>query len=153
VRRGWIDTRHPHLSIARQCELASVSRSGWYYEPVVIAPEDDIDIMQAIDEIFTACPMYGSPRITAELKRHGVTVNHKRVERLMRAMGIEALYPKPKTSIGNIQDKRFPYLLKGFAVIRPNQLRALGAGQKVSLRTAEEKLVFILLYECEVKCW
>jgi putative transposase len=122
VRRSWIDAQNPHLSIARQCELAGVSRSGWYYEPVVILSEDELNITRQIDEIFTECPMYGSPRITEELKRRGVVVNHKRVERLMRSMGIEALYPKPKTSIGNMQDKRFPYLLKGILVLRPNQV-------------------------------
>jgi len=122
VRRGWIDAKDPHLSIARQCELAGVSHSGWYYEPMTHNTKDELEVMQQIDEIFTACPMYGSPRITAELKRRGLVVNHKRVERLMRDMGIEALYPKLKTSIGNVQDKRFPYLLKGLTVSYPNHV-------------------------------
>lgn len=121
MRQGWIDGRDRLLSIERQCALAGISRSGWYYEPDQRVMAQDLPVTRLIDEIFTAFPMYGSPRITAELRRRGYLVNHKRVERLMRAMGIEALYPKPKTSIGAPEDRRYPYLLKGLAVTRPNQ--------------------------------
>lgn len=78
--------------------------------------------MDAIDRIFTEWPTYGSPRITAELVRRHLPVNHKRVERLMRVMGLQALYPRPKTSTPHIAHPVHPYLLKGLAIIRPNQV-------------------------------
>jgi putative transposase len=78
--------------------------------------------MDEIDRIFTEWPTYGSPRITAELYRRGIRVNHKCVERLMRAMGLQALYPRPKTSIPHPSHPTYPYLLKGLQIIRPNQV-------------------------------
>lgn len=122
MRQDWIDPDDVSLTIGKQCELAGISRSGWYYEPDDETASRDLPLMQLIDEIFTACPMYGSPRITAELKRKGYAVNHKRIERLMREMGIEALYPKPKTSLGSVADKRYPYLLKDLPIVRSNQV-------------------------------
>lgn len=121
MRRGWVDPSDGTLPVSAQCALAGVSRSGWYYEPDGPSARD-LDDMGAIDRIFTACPMYGSPRIAAQMARDGRPLNHKRVERLMREMGIQALYPKPRTSVAEPLDRRFPYLLKGLAVERPNQV-------------------------------
>lgn len=84
--------------------------------------EESTSILVEIDKIFTECPMYGSPRVTAELRRRGYFVNHKRVERVMRDMGLQALYPKPKTSIAQPEDVRYPYLLKGLVIERVNQV-------------------------------
>jgi len=78
--------------------------------------------MNEIDRIFTEWPTYGSPRITAELHRRGRQVNHKCVERLMRVMGLQALYPRPKTSMPNLAHPIHPYLLKGLFIVRPNQV-------------------------------
>jgi len=78
--------------------------------------------MNLIDEIYTEFPFYGSPRITAELKRRGIKVNHKAVERLMQVMGIIAIYPKKNTSQPHPEHAKYPYLLKGLEINRPNQV-------------------------------
>ena len=78
--------------------------------------------MHAIDAIYTRLPYYGSPRITHALHRQGRSVNHKRVERLMRAMGIQALFPRPQTSQPHPAHQRYPYLLRGLTITRPNQV-------------------------------
>lgn len=78
--------------------------------------------MNQIDEIYTEFPYYGSPRIVAELARRKHPENHKRVERLMRVMGIQALYPRPKTSVPQPMHRKYPYLLKGLSILRPDQV-------------------------------
>ena len=116
-----IDREHPSLSIARQTELLALSRSSVYYRPVV--NEEEIRIMHAVDQIFTDCPFYGSRRIRYELKeRFGIRVNRKRVQRLMRLIGLEAIYPKRRTTTADKQHIKYPYLLRGLPVIRPNQV-------------------------------
>jgi putative transposase len=110
------------LSIGRQAELVGVSRSGLYYEPLV--NDEDIRIMNALDEIYTACPFYGSRRMVVELVGvHGIHVCRDRVRRLMRELGLEAIYPKkPRGSEPNQQHKKYPYLLKNLPIISPNQV-------------------------------
>lgn len=76
--------------------------------------------MQLIDEQYLRTPFYGSPRITAHLHRHGYVVNHKRIQRLMRKKGLQAFYPKPRTSRGSQARKVYRYLLRGLEVTRPN---------------------------------
>ena len=114
---------HPALSQRRQCELLGVCRSGLYYEPAPV-PQADLTLMHRIDELFTEHPFYGRRRITAALFREGTVVNHKHVGRLMRDMGLEAIYPKPKTSTPDKQHEKFPYLLRGLRIDRPNQVWA-----------------------------
>lgn len=124
-----IDTRRslvkpdPALSIVRQCELLELHRSGVYYEP---AGETglNLELMGKIDEQYTKTPFYGSRRMTAWLERQGHEVNRKRVQRLMRIMGIEAIYPKRRTSLPDEEHKVFPYLLRDVAIVRPNQVWA-----------------------------
>jgi putative transposase len=122
-KRAMIDKDHPNLSITRQCELLGISRSGIYYKPV---PEDDEDTMfkRLIDKIFTDAPCYGSRKITKELQGRGYNINRKRVQRLMREMGLEAIYPKPNTSKPSKHHKKYPYLLRKLAITRPNQVWA-----------------------------
>jgi putative transposase len=104
------------LSVRRQCELVGLNRSTLYYEP---APEtaENLELMRLIDEQYTAHPFYGSRRITQWLVRQGHEVNRKRVQRLMRVMGLEAIYPKPNLSAGR-GHKVYPYLLRGVAIER-----------------------------------
>ena len=85
------------LSIRRQCELVSVSRSGWYYEPVAESAED-LALMRRIDELHLATPFFGSRRLCQELRREGRRVNRKRVQRLMQTMGLVALAPQPPST-------------------------------------------------------
>jgi len=116
-----VEVNHPELSVRRQCELLGLSRSTFYYEPTGAAPED-LRLMRRIDELYTACPFYGSRKITEALTRCGEEVNRKRVRRLMRIMGLEAIYPKPRLSAAGRGHKVYPYLLRGVKIERPDQV-------------------------------
>jgi len=120
-RRGFIEVAHPRISIARQCELLDVCRSGYYYKPATES-ELNLMLMRLIDEHYTRFPYYGSPRMTAWLCREGYRVNHKRIERLMRKMGIEGICPKRNLSKGLDEHKKYPYLLKGLEIDHPDQV-------------------------------
>jgi putative transposase len=119
-KRALIEAEHPDLSVRRQCELIGLNRSTLYYEPASESP-DNLKLMRLIDEQYTTCPFYGSRRIAAWLGTQGHEVNRKRVQRLMRVMGLEAMYPKPKLSAGS-GHKVYPYLLRGVAIDRVRQV-------------------------------
>ena len=121
-RRVLVDRNHSELSVRRQCQLLSVARSGVYRPPPAANDDDDLALMRRIDDLFTAWPFLGSRRMTAMLRAEGRAVNRKRVQRLMRKMGIAALGPKPRTTKPAPGHKIFPYLLRGLAVERPNQV-------------------------------
>lgn len=109
------------ITIHRQCELLSLSRSGFYYIPV----EEDqfnLEIMRRIDEQYTRTPFYGARRMTKWLVEQGYPVNRKRVRRLMRLMAVEAVYPKPRLSLTSDEHRKYPYLLRGLVIDRPNQV-------------------------------
>jgi len=109
------------LSISRQCELLGLSRASYYYR----SERDDRynqRLMNLIDEQFTRLPFYGVERMTAWLNRQGHSVNVKRIRRLMRRMGLEAIYPKPRLSLSSQEHKRYPYLLSELIIDRPNQV-------------------------------
>jgi putative transposase len=122
-REALLDREHAALSIRRQCELLSIARSG-VYRPRAAAGEDDLALMRRIDELFTKWPFLGSRRLTVMLREDGLRVNRKRVQGLMRRMGIAALGPKPRTTKPEPGHKIFPYLLRGLAIDRPNQVWA-----------------------------
>jgi putative transposase len=107
--------------VRRQCELLGLSRSSLYYEPAGETSED-LRLMRLIDGQYTACPFYGSRRMTAWLIERGEEVNRKRVQRLMRVMGLEAIYPKPRLSAAGSGHKVYPYLLRGVKIERPDQV-------------------------------
>jgi putative transposase len=109
------------LSVRRQCELLGLSRSSLYYEPGGEAAED-LRLMRRIDEQYTARPFYGSRRMTIWLNEQGEEVNRKRVQRLMRLMGLEAIYPKPRLSLAGKGHRIYPYLLRGVKVERRDQV-------------------------------
>jgi putative transposase len=109
------------LSVRRQCELLGLARSNVYYRPAE-TPADDLRVMRLIDEVYTARPFYGSRRMAAELARRGEAVNRKRVQRLLRVMGLEAIYPKPRLSAPAPGHRVYPYLLRGVAVERPGHV-------------------------------
>jgi len=119
-RLALVDRDDPDLSIAAQCRLLKVARSTLYYQPAPVAP-DDLALMRRMDELYTASPFYGSRRMVAVLRRDGWAVNRKRVRRLMRVMGLEAIYQKPNTSKAHPDHKVYPYLLRGLVIDRPNQ--------------------------------
>jgi putative transposase len=118
-----IDHKHPRLSVLRQCDLIGLPRSSLNYR----AQGEDAQnqqLMRWIDREYTAHPFLGVRRMTVMLRRLGQTVNEKRVRRLMRVMGLEAIYPKPRTSLKNKTDLEYPYLLKGLSIDRPDQVWA-----------------------------
>jgi putative transposase len=116
-----IEPDHPALSVRRQCELLGLSRSSLYYEPGGEAAED-LRLMRRIDEQYTARPFYGSRRMTIWLNEQGEEVNRKRVQRLMRVMGLEAIYPKPRLSLAGKGHRIYPYLLRGVKIERRDQV-------------------------------
>jgi len=118
-----VDRRHPSLSVVRQCTLLGISRSGLYYQPVGVSQED-LTLMKLIDCQYLATPFYGARRMSAWLKKQGYKVNRKRVRRLMRIMGLKAIYRRPRTSKPAPDHKIYPYLLSGMEITRPNQVWA-----------------------------
>jgi putative transposase len=122
-RRAMLDRAHPVLSIRGQCRLLGLARSG-VYRPPPLDDAADLALMRRIDALFMAWPFLGSRRMTAMLRAEGLTVNRKRVQRLMRLMGIEALGPKPRTTKPAPGHKIFPYLLREMVIDRPNQVWA-----------------------------
>lgn len=119
-RRGWVEHTHPGLSISRQCALLEVSRSSVYYTPNMSESEENLALMALIDEEYTRHPFFGVPKITHWLKCQGHGVNHKRVARLMRVMGLQATVPGPHTSKAHPEHKIYPYLLRNLIVSVPN---------------------------------
>jgi len=113
------DDRDLPLSI--QADLLGLNRSSLYYRPVTPSA-DEIALKHRIDEIYTQWPFYGSRRITAQLKRDGFTVNRKAVQRHMREMGLEAIYPGPNLSRRRHDHQVYPYRLRGLVINRPNQV-------------------------------
>ena len=111
------------MSVANQCRVLNVSRSGYYYKSKPISAED-LKLMRLIDEHYLNHPSAGSRSLRNHLQRLGYRINRKKVQRLMRLMGIEAVYPRPKTSRPHPQHKVYPYLLRGLSIDRPNQVWA-----------------------------
>ena len=120
ARQGFI-APCAELSIRRQCELVGISRSGFYYEPMPES-EENLALMRRLDELHLAHPVYGSRRLTAWLQREGLVVNRKRVQRLLRLMGVEAIYPKRVLSQPGAGHRIYPYLLEGLEISGPDQV-------------------------------
>ena len=122
-RRAMVERSGKDLSVRRQCALVGVARSG-IYRPKPVAGADDLAVMRRIDELHLELPFYGSRRMTFELNKEGRGVNRKRVQRLMRVMGIEALVPRPGTSKAAPGHKIYPYLLRDVKIERANHVWA-----------------------------
>ena len=121
-KRSWIEPEHEAISIRRQCELLGLNRSTLYYQPEPVSNEE-LHIMRMIDEIYLRCPFYGSRRITAQLNRdHKLTWNRKRIQRLMRIMGLRGVAPGPDTSKPRTENKIYPYLLRDVEIDHVNQV-------------------------------
>jgi putative transposase len=107
--------------VRRQCELLGLPRASYYYQPAGESKEN-LHLMRLIDQQYTARPFYGSRRIAAWLRQQGHQVNRKRVQRLLRLMGLEAIYPKPRLSVAGQGHRVYPYLLRGLAIERADQV-------------------------------
>ena len=112
---------HPALSLSRQCRLLSIGRSSLYYEPKGESAET-LALMRRIDELFLKYPFYGARRMMLHLRREGVRIGRRRAARLMRLMGLEAIYRAPRTSAPHPEHRVYPYLLRGLAIERPNHV-------------------------------
>ena len=121
VRLSLVDRSGPDLSILAQCRLLNVARSTLYYRPSPVSDED-LRAMRWLDEQYLKTPFYGTRRMVAVMRRDGFEINRKRVKRLMRVMGIEAIYQKPNTSRKHPAHAVYPYLLRGLTIERPNQV-------------------------------
>jgi putative transposase len=121
AKRALIEPDHPQLSIAQQCELLGLARSSYYYEPM-LESEENLHLMRLLDEQYTRTPFYGTRKMTAWLNTQGYPVERKRVTRLLRLMGREAIYPKPRLSVPGVPEQRYPYLLRGMNIERCNQV-------------------------------
>jgi len=119
--RALIERDSDQVSIRRQCDLVGLSRATFYYEP---ARETDLNVqlMRLIDKQYTETPFYGVLRMTVVLRRMGYAVNPKRVRRLMQLMGLHAIYPKQRTTIGCAEHSVYPYLLRNVPITRRNQV-------------------------------
>ena len=121
VRLGLIEREKAELTLSSQSKLLGISRSSLYYRSA--KPKDrEIRLKHRIDEIYTAYPFYGYRRIQQQLKRNGEAVNRKTVQSYMRQMGLEAIYPGPNLSKRELQQRVYPYLLRGLAITRNNQV-------------------------------
>jgi len=118
-----IESTHPDVSVRRQCELVGLNRASFYYEPATETPLN-LELMRLIDRQYTKTPFFGVPKMTAYLRRSGYPINPKRIQRLMQKMGLQAIVPKPHTSQPAPDHKVYPYLLRGLAITRPNQVWA-----------------------------
>src|SRR6266576_5565657 len=120
-RRTWINPHHQQLSVRRQCGLLGLAPASYYYVP---QPESaqNLCYLRMLDEEYTRHPFYGVRKMTAWLQQQGHGVGPKRVRRLLRTMGLMAVYAKPRLSLNPLCHRRFPYLLKGVAIVRPNQV-------------------------------
>ena len=125
MKRQLIDSVNTIIPISVQCRLLELSRSSYYYRP---QPESELNLhlMDLIDRQYTKRPFYGARQMTKYLRRQGYRVNHKRIERLMRNMGIMAIYPKPYTSVKDEGHKVYPYLLRDLPIVYPDQVCAKG---------------------------
>ena len=120
-RKAMITPGHSDLSLSRQCRLLSISRSSFYYGPRGESPEN-LALMRRIDELFLRYPFYGSRQMARQLRREGVWVGRHRVRRLMRLMGLEAIYQAPKTSAPHPAHRVYPYLLRSLTVDGPDHV-------------------------------
>jgi putative transposase len=119
--RALIEPGHSALSVARQCALVGLPRSSWYYAPVGPSALTQ-ELLDRLDEQYTRTPFYGVRRMTAWLRGAGYPVNPKRVRRLLRLLGLAALYPKPRTSVPAVGHRLYPYLLRGVPITYVDQV-------------------------------
>ena len=120
-RRGMVERGHPRLSICRQCRILGLARSTWYHRPKGESATN-LELMRHIDEQFLETPFYGSRQMRRHLRYQGIEIGRGRVRRLMRKMGLVAIYQKPRTSAPHPEHKIHPYLLRELAIKRPNQV-------------------------------
>ena len=121
AHRAMVVRDHPALSLSRQCRLLSIGRSSLYYKPKGESAET-LALMRRIDELFLKYPFYGARQMVRHLRREGVRIGRRRAGRLMRLMGLQAIYRAPRTSAPHAEHRVWPYLLRGMTIERANQV-------------------------------
>ena len=121
AKRVLIESNNFHISILKQCELLGLSRSSYYYTPCTESSEN-LEIMRLIDEQYLKTPFYGVRRMHNFIRQQDYLANIKRIRRLLRLMGLEAIYPKPNLSKPQQSHKIYPYLLKDLKITKANQV-------------------------------
>lgn len=140
------------LTISRQCQLLGLSRSSFYSQNKAVS-QQELDLMLAIDQIHLALPFYGARKIQVELNNRGFLIGRGKVRRLMRKMGLEAIYRKPKTSIPKSGDHIYPYLLKDLQIERVNQVWATDITYLPMAKGFAYLVAIIDLYSRKVMSW
>ena len=120
-KQRLIETQNDEVSIKRQCELIGLPRSSYYYQTAKESPLN-LELMRIIDQTYTERPFYGVPRITHTLMQMGYPVGHKRIARLMKLMRLQGVCPKRNLSRADLKNQKFPYLLRGLSIDRPNKV-------------------------------
>jgi len=120
-KRSCIEENNPDIPVYRQCEFLRLSKTAYYYKQRDKSGLNE-ELMRVIDEQYTRTPFYGVPKMTQWLKRQGYCVNRKRIRRLMKLLGLEAVYPKRNLSKPSKEHKKYPYLLRGISILRPDQV-------------------------------
>lgn len=151
ARRALVEP-HGEISMRRQCELLGVSRSSLYYEPVE-PDSEELALMRRVDELHLEHPFFGSRLMTRTLKAEGFEVNRKRIQRLMRVMGLESVAPKPNTSKPAPEHPVFPYLLRNLKITRVNQAWASDITYIPMARGFLFLVAIIDLYSRRVLAW
>jgi len=121
AKRALVDPTDPRLSQRRQCALLGIARSGLYYQPAPPSAET-VAVLHELDKLYTDYPFYGSRRMVAALRELNYEVNRKRVQRLMRQLGLAAIYPGPRTTVPHPGHQIYPYLLRGLTITAVNQV-------------------------------
>ena len=124
MRMQMVDKQHTALSVVKQCELLQISRSGFYYQPARESLEN-LDILRVLDEQYLKTPFFGVEKLLVTLIVMGYKINRKRLRRLMKIQGWQTLYPQPHTTYTDVTAYKYPYLLRGLAVERKNQVWAI----------------------------
>lgn len=118
-KRAMLKGKDPHFSLRVQCSLLGLHRSGVYYRPRPVS-EEDCRLMREVDQQYMKTPFYGRRRMTLSMRARGFQVGEMKIRATMKAMGLEAIYPKPRLSVSHPEHKKYPYLLRGLAICRPN---------------------------------
>jgi putative transposase len=145
-------TDHPELSLVRQCQLLGIARSSFYYQPQSVS-EEELTLLRILDQQYLETPFYGSRRMMVVLRQQGYIVNRKRVQRLMRCLGIEAIYPKPRLSQAVREHQVYPYLLRNLAITQANQVWCTDITYLPVLKGHFYLVAIMDWYSRHVLCW
>lgn len=144
-----IEANHSDLSIGRQCDLLGLSRSSYYYQPCRESVANLV-LMKEIDVLYTKHPFYGPRRIAINLPNKYQPINVKKVRRLMKLMGIEAIYSKPNLSKPDSEHKIFPYLLRGKKIEKVNQVWSTDITARAAPLHTDVKWLFVSVCYCRL---